>query len=113
MAPTDRRRASNIGDLGTLPGQPSGIPLLHLLRQAKDHIDKQPIPPRGVMLRGRQIRSQDFRNASRLMDHLILEQIAWEAVKRGAVDDLSFERLEEEIMNEIFPEGPDKRPDLR
>jgi hypothetical protein len=90
-----------------------GIPLIHVLKQARSYVDQQPLPPRGVMLRGRRLSSNDFRNASRILEHLILEQVAWEAVRRGAVDDLSFERLEEEVLAEVFPEGQGERPEIR
>lgn len=61
MGTTDRRKRSASAEPGTalVTFEPSpGIPLLHVLRQAKDHVDRQTLPPRAVMLRGRQIRSQ-------------------------------------------------------
>ncbi len=90
MPRTDRGNPTKSGEPGTsvvTKDHPSGIPLVHALRQARAHIDRQPGFTDAVMLGGRLLSGRDFSNASRVLEHLILEQIAWEAVRRGAVDD--------------------------
>ncbi len=102
MPTTERRRRPKAGEPERSMEPPSGLPLLHVLKQAKDHIERQPFPPQSVMLRDRHIKLHDFRAASRLLDLLISEQVAWEAVRRGAMDDQSYARLEKEVMAEVF-----------
>ncbi len=116
MPTTDTRKkpaSSEAGSASTTGNQPpSGIPVVYILKQARDYIGQQPMPPRGVMLRGNPLTIRDCRTAARVLGQLMLQEIGWEVFRRGAKDDASFQRLEHEIMAELFPGDPDDWPDL-